>query len=89
MKSCERLAHITNYIFAQGYLPCKVRSLVSWKGACGRHLEESARVEDVLTCGEGAFANHCVRHYTLINSTMELYLSFDSGSSKCYFRMVR
>ncbi|KAH8979238.1 hypothetical protein EDB92DRAFT_417763 [Lactarius akahatsu] len=53
MKGCERLAHITNYIFAQGYLPCKVRSLVSWKGACGRHLEECARVEDVLSWGEG------------------------------------
>jgi hypothetical protein len=53
MKSCERLAHITNYIFAQGYLPCKARSLVSWKGACGKHIEECARVEDVLSWGEG------------------------------------
>lgn len=54
MKTCERLAHITNYIFAQGYLPCKVRSMVSWKRTCGKHIEECARVEDVLTWGEGA-----------------------------------
>ncbi|KAF8272762.1 hypothetical protein EI94DRAFT_156161 [Lactarius quietus] len=53
MKSCERLAHITNYIFAQGYLPCKFRSLVSWKGPCGKHIEECARIEDVLSCGDG------------------------------------
>jgi len=53
MKSCELLAHITNYIFVQGYLPCKVRSFVSWKGACGKHIEECTRIEDVLSCGEG------------------------------------
>jgi len=53
MKCCERLAHITNYIFAQGYLPCRVRSLVSWKGTCGKHIEECAKVEDVLSWGEG------------------------------------
>ncbi len=53
MKCCERLAHITNYIFAQEYLPCKARSMVSWKGACGKHIEESIKVEDVLSWGEG------------------------------------
>jgi hypothetical protein len=53
MKSCERLAHITNHIFAQGYLPCRARSMVSWKGACGKHIEESVKVEDVLSWGEG------------------------------------
>ncbi|KAI0252128.1 hypothetical protein BJV78DRAFT_1275055 [Lactifluus subvellereus] len=53
MKCCERLAYVTNYIFAQGYLPCRARSLVSWKGACGKPIEESAKVEDVLSWGEG------------------------------------
>jgi hypothetical protein len=53
MKCFERLAHITNYIFAQGYLPCRARSMVSWKGACGKHIEESVKVEDVLSWGEG------------------------------------
>ncbi|KAH9969832.1 hypothetical protein BC827DRAFT_37051 [Russula dissimulans] len=50
---CERLAHITNHIFAKGYLPCKARSLVSWKSACGKHVEENTKVEDVLLLGDG------------------------------------
>jgi hypothetical protein len=53
MKCCDRLAHITNYIFAQGYLPCRAGSMVSWKGACEKHIEESVKVEDVLSWGEG------------------------------------
>jgi hypothetical protein len=27
--------------------------MVSWKGACGKHIEESEKVEDVLSWGEG------------------------------------
>jgi len=50
---CERLAHITNYIFAKGYLPSKARSLVSWKAVSGKVIEESTKVEDVLSWGEG------------------------------------
>src|SRR5579863_5248544 len=50
---CERLAHLANYIFSKGYLPCNARSLVSWKAACGKHVEESTKVEDVLSWGEG------------------------------------
>ena len=50
---CERLAHLTDHIFAKGFLPCKARSLVSWKGACGKHVKENAEVEDVLSWGEG------------------------------------
>jgi len=50
---CERLAHLTNHIFAKGYLPCKARSLVSWKAACGKHIEESVKVEEVFSWGEG------------------------------------
>lgn len=50
---CERLTHLTEHIFAKGYLPCKARSLVSWKGACGKHVKENAEVEDVLSWGEG------------------------------------
>lgn len=49
----ECLGHVTNYIFAQGYLPSKVRSLVSWKNACGKHIEESEKVEELLCRGEG------------------------------------
>jgi hypothetical protein len=50
---CERLTHLTDHIFAKGYLPCKARPLVSWKGACGKHIKENAEVEDVLSWGEG------------------------------------
>lgn len=50
---CERLAHLTNYVFSKGYLPAKARSLVSWQNACGKHIEESTKVEDVLSWGEG------------------------------------
>lgn len=49
----ERLTHLTDHIFAKGYLPCKARSLVSWKGACGKHVEENANVQEVLSGGEG------------------------------------
>ncbi|KAF8500782.1 hypothetical protein F5888DRAFT_1632647 [Russula emetica] len=61
MKCCERLAHITNYIFAQGYLPCKARSMVYWKGTCGKHIEESVKVEDVLSWGEGVCEEKPIR----------------------------
>jgi len=50
---CERLAHITNHIFAKGYLPCKARSLVCWKAACGKVIDECTKVEEVLSWGEG------------------------------------
>ena len=50
---CGSLMHLTNYIFAKGYLPCNARFLVSWKGACGKYIKENAKVEDVLSWGEG------------------------------------
>lgn len=50
---CERLTHLTDHIFAKGYLPCKARSLVSWKGAGGKHVEENVYVKEVLSWGEG------------------------------------
>ena len=50
---CERLAHITNHIFAKGYLPAKARPLVCWKASCGKAINECTKVEDVLSWGEG------------------------------------
>lgn len=50
---CEHLAHLTNYIFSKGYLPCKARSLVYWKRQCGKPIKECVKVEDVLAWGEG------------------------------------
>ena len=58
---CERLAHLTNHIFVKGYLPCKARSLVSWKGVCGKHIEEGVKVEDVLSWGEGVCESNPLR----------------------------
>ncbi|VDC01306.1 unnamed protein product [Peniophora sp. CBMAI 1063] len=49
----DRLAHITNYVFAQGYLPAHVRSCVYWEAPYGRRLGEVAHVEELLGAGEG------------------------------------
>lgn len=35
--------------------------MVSWKGACGKHIEESVRVEDVLSWGEGVCEEKPIR----------------------------
>lgn len=59
--SPERLAHITNFIFAQGYLPANVRSCVYWEGICGRRLGESIGVHDLLMSGEGASEDKALR----------------------------
>lgn len=48
-----RLAHLTNYIFAEGYLPSKVRSAVSWRCASGKHIEKNTRLDYVLSLGGG------------------------------------
>lgn len=50
----ERLAHITNYVFSQGYLPAHVRSCVYWEAPCGRRLGEVAHVEELLCAGDGS-----------------------------------
>ncbi|KAI0317618.1 hypothetical protein OF83DRAFT_1171823 [Amylostereum chailletii] len=49
----ERLAHITNFVFAQGYLPSNVRPCVYWEGVDGGRLAESMNVREVLAAGEG------------------------------------
>ncbi len=57
----DRLAHITNHIFAQGYLPANCRSLVHWKGICGKQIDENAKVEDLLSWGEGVSEEKALR----------------------------
>ncbi|KAL1745810.1 hypothetical protein HDZ31DRAFT_35548 [Schizophyllum fasciatum] len=49
----RRLAHVTNHVFAEGYLPAHVRPFVHWQGICGRRIEEHVPVEDLLKWGEG------------------------------------
>ncbi|TRM63915.1 hypothetical protein BD626DRAFT_568527 [Schizophyllum amplum] len=49
----RRLAHVTNFVFAEGFLPASLRPFVHWQGICGRRIEEHAAVEDLLKWGEG------------------------------------
>ena len=49
----ERLAHLTNYIFKQGYVAAKYRTTVHWEGLCGKKIEEGTFVEEVLEWGVG------------------------------------
>ena len=52
-KRFERLANVTNYIFAQGFLPSKYRALVHWDTPCGRRISEFGIVDEILVAGEG------------------------------------
>ncbi|KAF9054824.1 hypothetical protein BJ165DRAFT_1337235 [Panaeolus papilionaceus] len=52
-KACDRLAHVTNHIFAMGWLPAKLRTVVHWQKSCGFKLEETACVKDLLIAGDG------------------------------------
>ena len=52
-KRFERLAHVTNYIFAQGFLPVKYRAVVHWEAPCGRRISEFAIVDEILVAEEG------------------------------------
>jgi hypothetical protein len=47
------IAHLTNHIFHNGYLPARYRTVVTWQGPCGRKIEEHERLDDLLTAGEG------------------------------------
>src|ERR1700742_487711 len=52
-RKIEMIAHVTNHIFAQGYVEPKYRSVVHWETACGKKVGECVRVEEVLSWGEG------------------------------------
>ncbi|KAF8742602.1 hypothetical protein AX14_003236 [Amanita brunnescens Koide BX004] len=52
-KRFERLAHVTNYVFAQGFLPSKYRAVVYWQSPCGKRISEFAVVDEILVAGEG------------------------------------
>ena len=82
----ECLGHVTNYIFAQGYLPCKVRSLVCWKNACGKHIEESEKVEELLCRGEGTREEkplHLVVGWSPVSKSSLISLIADGNSQIC------
>ncbi|KAG6816823.1 hypothetical protein H0H87_002666 [Tephrocybe sp. NHM501043] len=45
----DLVAHLTNYVFSEGYLPNKLRSVVHWEDGCGKKIQEHFRVEEVLS----------------------------------------
>ncbi|KAG1825029.1 hypothetical protein EV424DRAFT_1394685 [Suillus variegatus] len=49
----EIIAHLTNHIFRNGYLPARYRTVVTWQGTCGRKIEEHEKLDALLTAGEG------------------------------------
>ncbi|KAF8073986.1 hypothetical protein FPV67DRAFT_1666729 [Lyophyllum atratum] len=49
----EMFANVTNHVFKEGFLAAKLRPVVHWEDACGKKIEEHARVNDVLAWGEG------------------------------------
>ncbi len=57
----EKLAHVTNHIFKQGYLPAKFRSLVHWEGSCGKRLSEGSSFPEVFAEGFGAIEDRPLR----------------------------
>ncbi|KAK2465430.1 hypothetical protein APHAL10511_002784 [Amanita phalloides] len=52
-KRFEKIANVTNYVFAQGYLPHKYRSVVYWEAPCGKRISEAAIVDEILIAGDG------------------------------------
>ena len=56
-----KLAHVTNHIFSEGFLACKLRSKVYWEGVCGKRVEEHLDLVDLLTSGEGVSEEKTLR----------------------------
>ncbi|KAF9449107.1 fruit-body specific gene C [Macrolepiota fuliginosa MF-IS2] len=57
----EHLAHLTNYVFGQGYLPAYYRPLVHWQAPCGKKLSEDVHVIDILSNGDGVTENKAIK----------------------------
>lgn len=49
----ELLAHVSNYIFEQGFLVPKLRSAVHWEKSCGSRVGENVCVNTLLLEGQG------------------------------------
>ncbi|KAI0696262.1 hypothetical protein BC835DRAFT_1272215 [Cytidiella melzeri] len=56
-----KVAHLTNHIFQQGYLPKHLRSRVHWQGVCGKKVEEHADLLELLVEGEGVAEDKTLR----------------------------
>jgi len=49
----DTLAQVTNYIFREGFVAAKFRSVVHWAQPCGKRIGENVCVNVVLLEGEG------------------------------------
>lgn len=49
----DKLAHVTNYVFGEGYIACKYRSMVYWERPCGARVGEHVGLDQLLGSGEG------------------------------------
>lgn len=88
-KKLERLAHVTNHIFSQGYLAPNLRSVVYWQSPCGKRIEEHVRVEDLLASGEGTSEDKPLRFvigkpgYYCVLVRHNIYLTDSKPASAC------
>ncbi|KAI6044707.1 hypothetical protein EDC04DRAFT_2560768 [Pisolithus marmoratus] len=57
----ELIAHLTNHIFASGYLAPNLRTKVYWQGSCGRRIDEHEHLEHLLCAGDGISESACLR----------------------------
>ncbi|GLB38667.1 putative MYND finger [Lyophyllum shimeji] len=57
----EMFAHLTNYIFKEGFLPAKLRPLVRWEDSRGAVIDESDKIQEVLKFEEGLCEEKPVR----------------------------
>lgn len=56
-----RVAHLTNYIFQQSYIPKHQRSKVRWESICGTRVEEHFDLFELLAAGEGVSEDKTLR----------------------------
>ncbi|KAF8628692.1 hypothetical protein AX15_003752 [Amanita polypyramis BW_CC] len=52
-KRFEKVAHVTNYVFGNGFLPSKYRAVVHWEGPCGKSISEFVSIDEILATGDG------------------------------------
>ena len=57
----ELIAHLTNHIFANGYLAPSLRTKVYWQATCDRRVEEHEQLEPLLEAGHGVNESACLR----------------------------
>lgn len=67
----ELLAHITNYVFEQGFLAPKLRSAVHWEKSCGARVGENVCLNLLLLEGQGTCEEKPLR---LVIGTNQSYL---------------